>query len=286
MMAFEVELAENRYGKSRVRLHKVVRNGAVHDLYEWNVQVLLQGDFEAAHVDGDNSKILATDTMKNTVYSRAKESKATAMEEFAKELIEYILPRNPQVSHAQVTIEEALWKRMTVDGKPHDHSFMHGSNEVQTTVVERATKGPWKIVSGLDGLHILKTTKSAFEGYIKESLTTLPETKDRIFGTVVKAEWTYTKDALEFNAARTKLREAMLKCFAGHDSKSVQETLYAMAKAAIEVTPQIDDIKLTLPNKHSLLFDLKRFGQENKNEIFVPTDEPHGTIEARVIRKK
>ncbi len=143
-MAFDVELAENRYGKSRVRLMKVVRTGAVHDLYEWNVQILLQGDFESAHVDGDNSKILATDTMKNTVYSRAKESKATAMEEYAKELIEWIHSRNPQVSHAQVTIEQALWKRMTVNGKPHDHSFIHGSNEVQTTVVERAKTGPWK----------------------------------------------------------------------------------------------------------------------------------------------
>jgi urate oxidase len=285
-MAFEVELAENRYGKSRVRLHKVVRNGAVHDLYEWSVQVLLQGDFESAHVDGDNSKILATDTMKNTVYSRAKESNATAMEEFAKELVEYIHARNPQVSHVQVTIEQALWKRMTVNGKPHDHSFMHGSNEVQTTVVEREKTGPWKITSRLDGLHILKTTKSGFEGYIKESLTTLPETKDRIFGTVVKAEWVYTKDSLDFNTARVKLREAMLTCFAGHDSKSVQETLYAMAKDAIAATPEIDEIKLTLPNKHSLLFDLKRFGQENRNEIFVPTDEPHGTIEARVKRKR
>ena len=285
-MAFEVELAENRYGKSRVRLHKVVRTGVVHDLYEWNVQILLQGDFVSAHVDGDNSKILATDTMKNTVYSRAKESKATSMEEFAKELVEWIHGRNPQVSHVQVSIESVLWKRIFVDGKAHDHSFIRGSAEQQTTVVEREKTGPWKIVSGLQGLQVLKTTKSAFEGYIKESLTTLPETKDRMMGTVITAEWTYTKDSFDFNAARTKLREAMLKCFAGHDSKSVQETLYAMAKDAIEVTPEIDDIKLTLPNKHSLLIDLARFGQENKNEIFVPTDEPHGTIEARVVRKK
>jgi urate oxidase len=285
-MAFDVVLAENRYGKSRVRLIKVVRQGAVHDLYEWTVQILLQGDFESAHVDGDNSRILATDTMKNTVYSRAKESKATAMEEYAQELIEWIHSRNPQVSHAQVTIEQALWKRMMVHGKPHDHSFIHGSNEVQTTVVERKKTGPWSIVSGLNGLHILKTTKSGFEGFIRESLTTLPETKDRIFGTVVKAEWTYAKDSLDFNATRTKIREAMLACFAQHDSLSVQQTLYAMAKDALEAVPEIDDIKLTLPNKHCLLIDLARFGQENKNEIFVPTDEPHGTIEARVKRKK
>lgn len=284
-MAFEVELAENRYGKSRVRLHKVTRRGGEHSLIEWNVQVLLQGDFESAHLDGDNSKILPTDTMKNTVYSRAKESSATAPEDFAKELLEYILSRNPQVSSGAVTIEQAMWKRMSFDGKPDPHNFIRGSNEMQVTTVERGRTGPYAIRSGFDGLHVMKTSKSSFEGYIKDSLTTLPETKDRLFATVVRAEWNYTKDVLDFNLLRKTIRETMLRCFANHDSRSVQETLFAMAKDALEAVPEISDIKLTMPNKHSLLIDLARFGQENPNEIFVPTDEPHGYIEARVIRK-
>src|SRR5580704_11499727 len=140
-MAFKVELAENRYGKSRVRLHKVTRNGGEHSLLEWSVQVLLQGDFKSAHLEGDNSNILATDTMKNTVYSRAKESTATAPEDFAKELLEYILSHNPQVSSGEVTIEQAMWKRMTFDGIPDPYNFIHGSNEVQITTVERGRMG-------------------------------------------------------------------------------------------------------------------------------------------------
>ena len=56
---------------------------------------------------------------------------------------------------------------------------MRGSDELQTTSVERAQDGAFKIVSGLENLVVLKTAKSGFEGYIKESLTTLPETKDR-----------------------------------------------------------------------------------------------------------
>jgi urate oxidase len=280
-----IELAENRYGKSRVRLMKVTRHDHGHDLCEWTVQVLLRGDFNTAHLDGDNSKILPTDTMKNTVYSLARTSKATSMEEYAKELADFILGRNPQVESASIHIESTLWKRLTVDGEPHPSAFMRGSNELQTTSVERAQKGAFHVLSGLDNLVLLKTANSGFEGYIKDSLTTLPETKDRLFGTAVSAEWRYTSANLTFDTVRTTLREVLLRTFANHDSKSVQQTLYAMAQSALEEVAEIDDIEIIMPNKHCLLVDLSRFGQDNPNEIFVPTDEPHGYIEARVRRK-
>jgi urate oxidase len=280
-----IELAENRYGKSRVRLMKVTRHDHGHDLREWTVQVLLRGDFDTAHLDGDNSKILPTDTMKNTVYSLARISKATSMEEYAKELADFLLERNPQVESASIRIESTLWKRLTVDGEPHPSAFMRGSNELQTTSVEHAQKGTFHVLSGLDNLDLLKTANSCFEGYIKDSLTTLPETKDRLFGTAVSAEWRYTSENLDFDAVRTTLRETLLRTFANHDSKSVQQTLYAMAQSALEEVAEIDEIEITMPNKHCLLVDLSRFGQDNPNEIFVPTDEPHGYIEARVRRK-
>jgi urate oxidase len=284
-----IELTENRYGKSRVRLVKVTRhkhgNEQVHDLREWTVEVLLKGDFNSAHLDGDNSKILPTDTMKNTVYSVARSSTAASMEDYAKELADFLLGRNPQVESVSIRIESTLWKRLTIDGKPHPDTFMRGSGELQTTNVERAQGGPFRILSGFDNLVLLKTAHSAFEGFIKDSLTTLKETDDRLFGTAVRAEWHYTSDSLSFDAVRTKLRETMLRTFANHDSKSVQHTLYAMAQSALEDIPQMDEIELVMPNKHCLLVDLSRFGQDNPNEIFVPTDEPHGTIEARVRRK-
>jgi urate oxidase len=281
-----IELIENHYGKSRVRLMKVTRNEQGHDLREWTVQILLKGDFETAHVHGDNSKILPTDTMKNTVYSIARSSTATAMEDFAKELADFLLGRNLQVESASVRIESTLWKRLTVEGKPHPSAFMRGSGEVQITTVERAQGGPFQIQSGLDNLVILKTANSGFEGFIKDSLTTLPETKDRLFGTAVGATWHYLGSALSFDCIRVKIRETMLRTFANHDSKSVQQTLYAMAESALQALPEIDEIQLTMPNKHCLLVDLSRFGQDNPNEIFVPTDEPHGFIEARVRRSE
>jgi urate oxidase len=162
---------------------------------------------------------------------------------------------------------------------------MRGSGELQTTTVERAQGEAFRVLSGLENLVLLKTANSAFEGFIKDSLTTLPETKDRLFGTAVSAEWHYTSTDLDFDPVRKTVRETMLRTFANHDSKSVQQTLYAMAESALEAVSEIDDINITMPNKHCLLVDLSRFGQDNPNEIFVPTDEPHGYIEARVRRK-
>jgi urate oxidase len=279
-----IELGENRYGKSRVRVMKVTRGPHENDLREWTVQVLLTGDFDSAHYEGDNSKILPTDTMKNTVYYVARKSNATSMEDYAKELVDFLLGRNPQVSAVSVAVEGAMWKRLTVDGKPHPTSFMRGSGEVQTTTVSRVKSGAFQISSGFQNLVVMKTADSGFEGYIKDELTTLKETSDRLFCTAVTAEWRYTSATINFDATRAVLREAMLKVFANHKSKSVQETLYEMGKAALERVAEADQIDLVMPNKHCLLVDFARFGEENPNEIFVPTDEPAGHIEACVRR--
>jgi urate oxidase len=280
-----IELAENRYGKSRVRLMKVKRSPKGNELRDWTVQVLLTGDFDSAHYDGDNSKILPTDTMKNTVYSVARKSSAIAMEDYAQELADFLLGRNPQVSSVSVAIEATMWKRLTVDGKPHPTAFMRGSGELQTTTVSRGRTGEFLIRSGFQNLVVMKTADSGFEGYIQDELTTLKQTSDRLFCTAVSAEWRYTVPTLAFDAMRSAMRETMLKTFANHHSKSVQETLYAMGKSGLERVAEVDQIDLIMPNKHCLLVDLSRFGQDNPNEIFVPMDEPAGHIEARVRRK-
>jgi urate oxidase len=249
------------------------------------VQVLLTGDFDTAHYDGDNSKILPTDTMKNTVYYVARKSSASAMEDYARELIDFLLGRNPQVSNVEVSIEGVMWKRLMVEGTPHPTSFIRGSNELQTTSVSRERNGPLKITSGLRNLIVMKTADSGFAGFIKDELTTLPETDDRLFCTAVTAEWSYGDSSIDFDGTRHSMRDAMLSTFANHKSKSVQETLWEMGRAALEITTATDSIELTMPNKHCLLVDLSRFGETNPNQIFVPTDEPAGHIQARVVRR-
>lgn len=277
-------LAENRYGKSRVRLVQVKRRADRHDFREWTLEILLEGDFESCFFAGDNSKILPTDTMKNTVYSLARGSEADSIEEFGKELIAFFLERNPQVSGARVAISEKTWEHLRMDGKPHPTTFVQSSTECQTTEVFAKRGSKLSVHSGLDNLIVLKTAGSEFLGFIKDSLTTLPEVTDRLFGTAVRADWHYSSSDAPFPSLRTMIRDILLNVFASHTSKSVQHTLYAMGQAALERVPEIEDIELTMPNKHCLLVDLSRFGQDNPNEIFVPIDEPHGYIEARLRR--
>lgn len=280
-----IALGENRYGKSRVRIVRVKRGGEKHELREWTLQILLQGEFETCFTEGDNSKILPTDTMKNTVYSLARKSNAACIEEFAKELVDFLLQRNPQVSHAGVVASAKPWEHVVAEGKPHPTTFVQSGGERQTTKVERAQKGNFSITSGLENLIIMKTAGSGFEGYIQDSLTTLPPTSDRLFATALKANWTYCSPVAGFETLRTKIRNILIGVFAKHASKSVQHTLYAMGEAVLEGVAEVKDIELTMPNIHCLLVDLSRFGQDNPNEIFVPTDEPHGYIEARICRK-
>ena len=281
-------LHSSRYGKSRVRVMRVTRHEDHHDLEEWNVELLLTGDFDAAHTTGDNSSLIATDTIKNTVYARANVSEAASIEAFACELVDFLLGRNPHVATAEVTIDSLLWKRMAVDGKPSPTAFMRGSAEVQTAHVARAQNSAFTISSGLRDLTILKTAQSGFIGFIRDEYTTLPETTDRLFGTALEAHWPYTAEAIaegiDFNKVRQHIRETLLRTFATHDSLSVQQTLFAMAEAALHHSRIIAEVRLRMPNKHNLLVDLARFGQTNDNHIFMPTDEPHGTIEATVRR--
>jgi urate oxidase len=277
-------LGENRYGKARVRVMKVVRHATHHAMKEWNVRVLLHGDFETCFTEGDNSKILPTDTMKNTVYFLARDSNAATLEEFAIELVDYLLTNNPQVSKASAEIEEKSWKQVLVDGTPHATTYQLTGPELQTTVVVQEQGSAVQVSSGIDGLVILKTTHSAFTGFIKDRLTTLPESTDRIFATRATATWDYSELPADFEQPRAEALAALLVTFAEHNSLSVQHTLYDMGIAALNAVAQIARIKLTMPNLHCLLVDLNRFGQQNPNQIFVPTDEPSGYIEAVVER--
>jgi urate oxidase len=275
-----IVLGENRYGKSRVRVMKVRREGARHEVFEWNVEVWLTGDFRSCFEDGDNSHILPTDTMKNTVYSQARACSAVSMEDFGIELVSNFIETNQCVDSAGVRIVSTPW--MHIDG--FSDAFTHASDKYDTATVTLSRDGKHSVASGFEKLWLLKTGKSAFAGYMKDRLTTLRETHDRLFGTLATAEWRYIGTDLDYNALRLHIESTLVRTFAGHDSLSVQQTLFAMAKAALEEVDEIADVHLLMPNKHCNLVDLSPFGQDNPNEIFVPTDEPHGSIEARISR--
>jgi urate oxidase len=279
-----VRIIHNNYGKARVRLLKVARQGELHELQNLTVKIEFEGDFTEVHTAGDNSKVLPTDTMKNTVYTLSQQTQEIEeIEAFALRLADYFLKNNNQVTRVSVKIAEHTWTRIAVDGRPHQHSFIKGGDEKRTTSVD-ATRASTIVESGIEDLIVLKTTKSGFVGFIKDCYTTLPESADRIFCTSVKTDWRYASTEAATGDAWRNVRQTIIETFAEHDSLSVQHTLYAMGEAVLEKFSDITDISFSLPNIHCLPIDFTRFGLENDNRIFVPTDEPHGLIEARLSR--
>lgn len=276
-----IRLAENNYGKSRVRLLRVARQEGRHDIKELTLQIRFEGDFESAHTKGDNRKILPTDTMKNTVYALARQHPIETVEEFALHLIDHFLTYNPQVSQVRIDAAEDFWTRLPHGGKPHAFTFTRAGQEKRTAEMN-ATREGTTIRSGLDGLVILKTTNSAFENFLRDPYTTLKEDRNRILSTEIHASWLYSKEEVEFGPVWHGVRQMLLETFAEHKSESLQHTLYAMGEAVLNNFDDIREIHLSLPNKHFNLLDLSPLGMDNPGEVFLPTDEPHGVIEATV----
>jgi urate oxidase len=268
-------LASNSYGKSGIRLVKLARLGGRHDVLDLTVAVRFEGDFEAAHSAGDNTGVLPTDTMKNTVYALAKDHAAGEIEGFALALSDHFLRENREAARVEISIEERRWNRIA------DTAFEGSTDERRIARVTRSRDGA-SVESGLKNLLILKTSQSAFSGFKRDRFTTLKETSDRILATSLTAIWAH--DAAGPFASWEAVRRSLLDAFAGHDSASVQHTLYAMGETALADHSGLSRIRLTMPNKHHLLVDLSPFGLENENEIFVATEAPYGLIEATVVR--
>ncbi len=276
-------LIDHRYGKSRVRVLKVLRDGATHTLKELDVSVRLSGDFESSYTSGDNSRVILTDTMKNTVHALARDALGEETERFAVTLARHFLERYPQVHRVSIKTWERVWDRLNIDGKPHPHSFTQAQG-ARPTVQVVAAANDTTVESGIEDLLILKSTASSFKDYPKDEFTTLPETDDRIFATSLAATWTWRDTPADYRAANDTILAALVRPFALNHSPSVQTTLFQMGESALAACAQIKLVRLAMPNKHYIPIDLSRFGRENRNDVFLPTDEPHGQIEATLTR--
>ncbi len=273
------KLVFDTYGKTRVRLTSVQRLTDCHEIKELNVDIYLQGEFEEAFTKADNSRVLPTDTMKNTVYILARQKHIASIEEFARDLGRHFLAGVPHVSQARIEIEEVPWGR--IDDSPA--AFVQTGLERRITSLI-ATRSSETLRCGISDLQILKTADSGFAGFLKDQYTTLAETNDRLLGTVLQGDWLYNAADVDFNESHAAIRSLLLSSFAAHKSLSVQQTLYDMAEAVMDGFPSLAEIHLVMPNKHCLLVDLSRFGLDNPNQVFQPIDEPSGYIEARLQR--
>jgi urate oxidase len=278
-----ITLGPNQYGKAEVRLVTVRRDGPVHHLKDLTVSTSLRGELAATHLTGDNAGVLATDTQKNTVYAFAKEAPVGEIEDFALRLARHFTGTQGNITGARIKVDEHGWDRIAVGGEPHDHAFSRSGDERRTTAVTIRDGHAW-VVSGIDGLTLLKSTGSEFHGFPRDQYTTLAETGDRILATAVTAKWRYQGEDIDWAGSHREIRRLMLETFATKHSLSLQQTLYAMASAVLEARPEVAEVRLSLPNKHHFLVDLSPFGLKNDNEVFYAADRPYGLIEGTILR--
>ncbi|HEY8437250.1 MAG TPA: urate oxidase [Candidatus Limnocylindrales bacterium] len=275
-----IELGPNRHGKSAIRLVKVDRSGSSHRVRDLTVAISLDGEFGSAYTDGDNSVVIATDTMKNTVYALAGEHLTGSIEAFGFALGRHLLTTGPQVEAVNVRIQEHAWRRI---GDAPDAFARDGSYTRTTRLRVDATGEDAR--PGIADLSVMKTGRSAFAGFPRDRFTTLQETDDRIMATKVTAEWLLDADrSIDYDASFEAVRSTFLEVFADHDSVSVQASIWIVGKAILERHPEIIEISMSLPNLHHFVVDLRPFGIENDREVFLATTEPHGLIEATVRR--
>ncbi|GAB2739533.1 factor-independent urate hydroxylase [Arthrobacter bambusae] len=285
-MSNKIVLGDNQYGKAEVRVVKVTRDTDRHQIEDLNVTSQLRGDFQAAHLQGDNAHVVATDTQKNTIYAFARDGIGSP-EGFLLRLSEHFTSGFEWVTGGRWEAEAYTWDRIQAHGSEHDHSFVRKGQEVRTAVVVREGNTT-HVISGLKDLTVLKTTQSGFVGYPRDRYTTLPETTDRILATDVSARWRYNTglDAAgtDFNKSYEDIKALLLEGFTENYSHALQQTLFDMGKKVLEAHSEVDEIKFSMPNKHHFLVDLSPFGLDNPNEVFFAADRPYGLIEATVQR--
>ena len=273
------ELGPNRYGKSAIRLVRVDRRDEGHRVRDLTIAIALEGDFAASYVDGDNSLVVATDTMKNTAYALAAEHLTGAIETYAAALGRHFL-EDSQVSTVTVSIDEFAWRPI---GSAPD-AFTRDRTSTRTCVVAMSRDG-LTVDAGIADLVVMKTSKSAFSGFPRDEFTTLAETEDRLLATKVSAVWRYLHGvSVDYDASFEAVSRTLLDVFAEHFSVSVQASIWIIGQAIVERHPEVAEITMTLPNLHHWLADIERFGITNDRQVYVSTTEPHGLIQATVRR--
>ncbi|RJE25582.1 hypothetical protein PHISCL_02049 [Aspergillus sclerotialis] len=292
-------LAACRYGKDNVRLFKVMRDEktGVQTVVENTVTCLIDGEIESSYTKADNSVVVATDSIKNTIHILAKQNPVTPPELFGTIIGNHFITRYNHIHAAHVKIVTHRWTRMNIDGKPHPHSFYKDSEEKRTVEVDMVEGKGVDIRTFITDLTVLKSTGSQFWGFVRDEYTTLKETWDRIMSTDVACNWHWKhfsgldevrSVANQFTPTWEKARNITLDTFAKDDSASVQATMYKMADQILGAQPLVETVEYSLPNKHYFEIDLswhKGLQNTGKNaEVYAPQSNPNGLIKCTVSR--
>ncbi|MCM6776456.1 urate oxidase [Nocardia sp. CDC159] len=284
----KIVLGPNQYGKAENRVVRIYRDTDRHEIRDLNVSTCLRGDFEPAHVTGDQGTVLPTDSQKQTVYAYAKIHGQGSIEDYGLALARHFVDDIAPVASARVEIEEYAWERVRAQGRPHEHTWTRTGPEVRIAAITVAGSGPGRrewVIGGVKDLVILKSTGSEFAGFLTDPFTVLEPTHDRVMATSLVARWRFAAAPADWDATHAGIRAVLVERFAVLQSKALQQTLFDMGRAALEAYPCLAEVRLSAPNKHHFSYDLGRFGIDNAGEVFHADDRPYGLIQASVSRE-
>lgn len=242
------------YGKLQVPVHRILGHRLL--ACEVSMEVLGQG-FLAAYTEGDNTAVVATDTMKNVILRRALEHDEPTLEGFLHGLGQDFLARYPEMEGLRLWATEEPWVSVTVDGAPSDRLYrLEGADHaVATLELARETGDGAVTVAGLRsgqvGLRLLKTTGSAFTKFARDDTTTLPERGDRPLFIHLDVHWTYTDPSAalgEDHVDPLAVRSELTDCFHDFVSESIQHLVYEMGQRVLDRYPALEGISFNGEN--------------------------------------
>ncbi|KAK4690982.1 urate oxidase, partial [Lecanoromycetidae sp. Uapishka_2] len=293
------QVSAAQYGKDNIRVYKVFKDEQTgfQNVVEMTVCVLLKGDIETSYTEANNKVVVATDTMKQTVYIMAKQHSVTPPELFASIIASHFIETYAHIHSAKVAVKVHRWTRLSVNGEPHPHSFFRDGAETRNIqAIANRDKGI-TVRSCIAGLLVLKSTGSAFHDFYRNEYTLLQDTYDRILSTEVDCGlvWNTFANLKEVESAVPKFdkaweaaRKITLETFATENSPSVQNTLYKMCEQILAAVPEIEAVDYSLPNKHYFEIDLSwHKGLKNTGkdaEVYAPQSDPNGLIQCTVSR--
>ena len=239
------------YGKGDVIVYRLHRDGKTPSgespVFGANVLMLAYGDaFWPTYTTGDNTGLVATDSMKNFIHRETMEFGGDDLADYCRFLGSRFLAKYPQAEGAQVSAVEVPFTG--IDGNV---AFTPAGPERATARVELRSGEVVEAAAGIRGFKLLRLGGSAFHGFVRDEYTTLPEMRNRPLHMWLDLEWRYVEPAKAFgqNGVTALARRIVREVFRTFESGSIQEVVYQMGTRLLDEIPSLADVHLEANNR-------------------------------------
>jgi urate oxidase len=243
------------YGKGNVTAYRLTRQGALpdrHPVFGADVLMLLYGDaFWPTYATGDNSGLIATDSMKNFIQRETLNFAGFDLESYCHFLCEKFLATYAQVEGIQVTATELPYAGIPQAPAPSRVAFAPAGPDRAFARLEQSRNGTVEFAGGIKGFRLLRLGGSAFHGFVRDAYTTLPDLANRPLHMWLDLEWTYTSASAAENDGRVarEIRTLVHDVFATFESGSIQQLIYQMGTRILEHQSAVASVSLEANNR-------------------------------------